>query len=229
MVQQGEGVRRLRCLFCFPAAIAPSQLLALSENFYVLAPVGQVIEGYLLVATRTCRDTPHRLRCFRDVPSGWRNEVAQLEGMIADFYADAYGAPPIFFEHGRGGGYDFAFSNEDYYYHPHLCAVPGTINIHEPLNAMFRSVPCDHITNLRDAIERRPYLYVHTPNDSRNPHPRVYVGDDNGIQTLSIKRLLVAADGVGNKWNWRTYPGELELERLILKFEEWYTKAFRRF
>jgi hypothetical protein len=213
--------RDARCPFCFPAAIAPHQLLATTEHFYVLAPAGQITEGFVGIMTHTCRDVPSRLRCLDDVPVHWVEELDALRALVVRFYRDVYRAPAVFWEHGRGGGDRSALPGGDFVFHPHLCALPGPLTVHEPLRERFPSIcPAPTFPLIRDAIGRRPYLYVHTVGSE----PVVY----HEIGHLSLKELLVEANGLVTDANWRRYPGERELRDLVTKFNAWYLAHHRR-
>lgn len=221
-----------RCLFCAPAAISPSQLLMTTEHFYLLAPVGQVVEGYLFIATHICRDEPQRLRCMTDVPEGWNDELASVIQMVRDFYGEVYGTPALFYEHGRGGGTQSSFTDEDYAFHPHLCALPGRFGAHRMLDGLLASGPCDGLAGIRQVVGTQPYLYAHDTADEVHPEPIVYWsadGDCEGVNRLRFKRLLAGANGLGERWDWRTYPGIEERDALIGKFTQWYEERFEHY
>jgi hypothetical protein len=225
------GVGDSRCPFCFPAAIAPNQLLATTEHFYLLAPVGQIVEGFLGIMTHVCQDTPVRLRCLDDIPASWVKEMNALRDMVTRFYRDVYRAPALFYEHGRGGGHDSSLPGGDFAFHPHLCALPGDLDIHEPLQARFLSRRAPQFPALRAETGRRPYIYVHTPG-GRHREPLVYYAlderPDESIRSLSIKTLLVEVNSLNKDSNWRRYPGERELLDLVERFNAWYAAGFRR-
>lgn len=228
----GFGGRDSRCPFCFPAAIAPKQLLATTEHFYLLAPAGQIIEGFLGIMTHVCRDDPTRLRCLDDIPAHWLGELLALRDLIARFYRDAYGTPALFYEHGRGGGQLSSLPGGGFQFHPHLCALPGNLQIHDTLQARFDVRRAPHFPTIRSAIGYRPYLYVHTPDDPRRREALVYYGGDGqseeDVCTLSLKKLLVDVNPIGKDSDWRRYPGEQELVGLVEKFNYWYAAGFRR-
>ncbi len=219
------------CLFCFPAAISPRQLLVTTENFYLLAPVGQVLEGFLSIVTKTCQDEPFRLRCFDDLPEGWTAEVDSLKRIVEDFYREVYDASPVFYEQGRGGGLRSSFREERYSYHPHLCALPGPLKIHGALAERFASHACAGFPHIRSVTGPVPYIYVQTPQDPAVPGPVVYTdpGGTDGVESFRLKKALVECNGISAGWDWRNDPGEKELELLVEKFDHWYTARFRHF
>jgi hypothetical protein len=228
LVVPSEG----RCPFCFPAAVAPNQLLAVTEHFYLLAPVGQLVEGFLGVMTHVCGDHPVRLRCLDDVPAAWAHDLHRLQRLIARFHHDVYGMPTLFYEHGRGGDGSSSPPEGGYVFHPHLCALPGDHRVHMVLARRFSHRAVPHFPDVRDKIGRQPYLYVHTPSEERRSRPVAYFGTDawtgESISALSVKRLVAEVGAIRQDCDWRRYPGESELVRLIAVFNQWYAATFRR-
>jgi hypothetical protein len=224
------GGQARRCPFCFPARIAPAQLLVSTEHFYLLAPAGQVVEGFLCIMTHACRDAPTRLRCVDDIPAAAVPELRALQQLVEDFYHDVYRVPPIFYENGRGGGRESSFPGGDFAFHPHLCALPGPLIVHEPLQARFRWHAAGDYPSVRQRIGTRPYLYVDTPSDEAYHRPVVYYSlDESGdgdLIRVSLKELLVEANSLGVAVNWRTHPGQAEMARLISRFGRWYSSVF---
>ena len=219
-----------QCRFCFPAAIAPTQLLAATEHFYLLALAGQIVEGFLGIMTHRCGDHPARLRCLDDIPGQWVSELDALRDMILSFYVDAYGSGALLYEHGRGGGQLSYATQEGFALHPHLCAIPGDFEVHPALQERFEFRRAPRFTSIRAEIGQRPYLYVHTPGDQRSQDAVVYYCLDSGdrVSTLSLKKVLVEIHSIDGEPNWRQYPGERELVDLVAKFNHWYAAKFRR-
>jgi hypothetical protein len=216
------------CPFCFPARISPAQLLLSTRTFYLLAAAGQIVEGFLCIMTHTCSDGPQRLRCFDDIPQDSVAELQVLRGLVADFYADIYSQSPVFYENGRGGGYDSSLPEGDYKFHPHLCAIPGQLTPHSLLRR-FPSLRVTDFPKIRKDIGRRPYLYVHTPADREFPDPLVYYSNDSNdgsLQDLNFKKLLAEKNSLGSRWNWHEKADAAELRRVIDRFGSWYECRF---
>lgn len=223
---------RERCPFCFPASVSPRQLLATSEHFYLLAPAGQIVEGFLCVLTHSCRDGPDRLRCLDDMPTSWVDELHVMEEMIRQFYASAYGAPVLFYEHGRGGGGASSPASGDFVFHPHLCALPGPLEVHSVLRRRLAWRRSPNWGSVRRELGPQPYLYVHSEYGGPDTDAVVYFGRDElereHLESLSLKRLLVEANALAAAADWRKYPGNTELEAVSKRFESWYVRTFRR-
>lgn len=221
-----------RCPFCFPAAIAPEQLLVTTEHFHVLALAGQIIEGFIGIMTNVCRDGPIRLRCMDDVPMPWVDELEALSDLVSRFYHEVYGARALLYEHGRGGGGRSSVPGGDFVFHPHLCALPWNLDVHEPLRTRFSYRRAVRFPALRTAIGRRPYLYVHTPGTAQFPEPTVYYAENGraaaDMQGLSLKHLLIEVNSIEAVADWRRHPGKHHLAGLVEKFNSWYSSSFRR-
>lgn len=185
--------------------------------------------------THVCRDGPgpRRLRCLDDIGPGWAGELRALSGLVARFYREVYEAPTLFYEHGRGGGDRSSFPGGDFVFHPHLCALPGDLELHRELEVRFEHCDAPPFPGVRAAIgRRRPYVYVHTPERAGRPRPTVYFGgdldSDERLGALSVKRLLVEANTLERDADWRSYPGEREIVELVDRFNRWYAGAYRR-
>lgn len=210
----------------------PRQLLLTTEHFYLLAPAGQVVDGFLGIMTHVCRDGPRRLRCLDDIEAAWSGELQALSDLVARFYSEAYQAPTLFYEHGRGGGQQSSFPGGDFVFHPHLCALPGDLELHRGLQLRFEHCDAPPFPGVRATIGQRPYVYVDTPGRAEGSRPTVYFGgdldSDERLGALSVKRLLVEANTLPRDADWRRYPGEREIVELVDRFNRWYAGAYRR-
>jgi hypothetical protein len=221
-----------RCPFCFPAAITPHQLLVATEHFHVLALVGQLVEGFLGIMTHVCRDGSTRLRCMDDISVRSVGELEALIELVVAFYHREYGARALLYEHGRGGGGRSSLPGGDFVFHPHLCALPGDLEIHDELRARFSYRFPARLSMLKAVIGSRPYLYVHTPESARHPEPTVYYATDDrmaaDLEGISVKHLLIELNAIDAVADWRRCPGEREMASLVAKFTSWYADTYRR-
>jgi hypothetical protein len=227
-----DDLCKTRCPFCFPAAITPHQLLVATEHFHVLALAGQLVEGFLGIMTHACRDGPTRLRCMDDISVRSVGELEALIELVVTFYHDEYGAPALLYEHGRGGGGRSSLPGGDFVFHPHLCALPGNLEIHGELRTCFSHRSPARLSTLRTVIGSRPYLYIHTPESARYPQPTVYYAADDRMaahmEGISVKHLLVELNALDAVVDWRRYPGEREMASMVAKFTSWYVATYRR-
>src|SRR5260370_23922646 len=89
------------CLFCEPEAHDQAdQMLLRSDNFFLFAGIGPLVEGYIIIAPHRCDWPDMPLRSFSDVPLDLLDEVFFLQGLISEFYRDFYNQEAsMHFEH----------------------------------------------------------------------------------------------------------------------------------
>ena len=218
--------RATACPFCFPAAVYPGQVLAVSDAFYLLAPLGQIREGFLAVMTHTCGDVPRRMRCMADLDPGAFGQLAAFNDMVSAFYRHAYDDGALFYENGRGGGTVSRHPVGGFGFHPHVCALPGDYDLHPYLAARFMAFEVRDLDDVRARIGRNPYLYV----EPAGGVARVYVGEGVDGRDLLLRTSLkdVLSDNYPELTggHWRTTPGLDEMWSTIEKFEWWYSSRY---
>lgn len=192
-------------------------------NFFVLAPEGQVKEGFLSIFTHRCQDGPRRLRCMDDIDASWSAELAALTAMVRRFYADVYAMPALFYEQGRGGGTRSHFEDEDFWFHPHLCALPSSYNPAAELDARYERHVVEGVGHIRDRCGRRPYLFVGGDGVTTKDHAWTTApGSAVPVERFKLKRAVVEAEGLPTSADWRVFPGREEIDLLVAKFDHWY-------
>ena len=219
-----------RCPFCLPPEFYPRQLLLATPHFYVLAAGGQIVEGFVCIVTHEHRDEPKRLRCIADVEPGALDELVLLQSLISEFYADAYAAPPLFYENGRGGGTADRHPSAGFEFHPHLCALPGQYDLHGPLARAYESRTLTSLGDIRKDLGTVPYLYVHSSADPQYPDPTVYVArtaeGEREIVSASLRDVLALHNERCRSRDWHVEPGLDDLNATIANFDRWYSGTF---
>jgi hypothetical protein len=216
------------CPFCYPHQVHRTQILLTGRHFFLLAPAGQVRKGYLLIMTLKCFDTPAVLRSMDDISPDWLEELDWMRAVVTDFYGAVYHGPATFYEHGRGPRGTSGTSGEPRYRnHPHLCALPGQIVIHEPLREAFDARQVIEFGTVREKAGSPHYVYVHTPHSPVYADPLAYVSRPHGlaVESLSVKALLVRANGWASDPSWRVDPGLQELHEVINEFAHWRSRS----
>jgi ATP adenylyltransferase len=185
----------------------PTRTVWESENFAVVASLGQIVEGYLLILSKA------HYPSMSHVPSEFFDELNEIYGKTRSLLSETY-ADPFIFEHGPmplgqtlispaiGGG-----SCVD---HAHFHFVPVTCSTEQPvhiLEAQYTSRRIVELVELKDQAKRGvPYIFVETVGAKR------LVFDAPLAPPQYVRSLLAHAMGEPEKGNWRTRP---EPERLI--------------
>jgi diadenosine tetraphosphate (Ap4A) HIT family hydrolase len=123
-----------------------TRFLLSSENFQVFPTIGQLVEGYLLVAPKRHYAT------FDEVPSDLWAEIGRLHGLIRSELSDTYGSC-IIYEHGArapgNGGCGIR--------HAHLHAMP-LAQAPDPVNILKQKFSYAELADLAEITLRGPEL-----------------------------------------------------------------------
>jgi hypothetical protein len=201
------------CVFCLASGeLTDRQVLIRGRQLYLCAPRGQLVEGYLIVAPYEC------IGCFASAPSSYFEELAMLQAAVMRFYADAYGIQrPSFYEQGRAGGGAVVDPLGGFPHHAHMCCLPLDLDLHALLLEHSRVA----VTSPVDAAgvsDGRPYAYVSAAGRRAVYVPRTR-DEWRSLEQLRLKPRVAELIGLGGRGNWRSYPGDEALERVIEDFQ----------
>src|SRR4051812_31049995 len=156
----------MECVYCLDTnVIEDRQVLARSDNFYVCAPRGQLVEGYLAIAPYRC------IGCLAMLPRDCFAELVSIQRLIRDYYRDVYGVgQPVFYEQGRAGGGANAQDVGGFPLHAHLCCLPIAADVHGLLEPRYGKRKLSGLHDLPGEITHDPYVLVESGG-----HCSVYV------------------------------------------------------
>ena len=166
------------------------------EDFVVMPPLGQFIEGGLLLLTRR-----HILSLARLPPALFDRLEALLRALSRALLAH-WGQPPLVFEHGPAPERGKGLCCVD---HAHFNIFPARLRLHPHLaDRMHLPVgSLAELTRLRRA--EFGYLFVQENDGARH----AYDGQD--VPTQLVRRIITAGLGWPERWHWRDYLGLEEL------------------
>lgn len=197
------------CVYCLHTGeLSDEQILLRGDDFYLCAPRGQLVEGYLVIAPYRC------VGCLALLPRERFIEVQRMKNIVSAFYADTYHVTEaVFYEQGRGGGGSEA---KTFPLHAHLCSLPLIPDVDSLLTESYAGRSLDDIRELSEGVEG-PYVYVETRTTSR-----LYFASDEqtrvALERMRLKPIIAALIGMPERGHWRDYPGDEELARLIERF-----------
>ena len=198
------------------------QILLRGRHFFLCAPRGQIVEGYLVIAPLSCTGSLSAL------PLSWFPELNLMKSVVSAFYREAYGVTDeTIYEQGRAGGGARIDVVGGFPHHTHLCCLPLAVDLHTFLGQRYVRKNLSGPQELSFVVPDCPYVYTDGP-DSGGLHKRcVYVpATDEGrleLERIRLKPVIATLIGLPERGNWRTYPGDRELESLLGRF-----KAFQR-
>jgi hypothetical protein len=189
------------------------------DNLYLCAPRGQIVEGCLIVAPYQC------VGCLARAPRAYLDELEEICHSVERFYAAVYGIRNFTsYEQGRAGGGLRSDPRDGFPHHAHVFCLPLALDLH--------CVFADEYARLDQAAlstVRVPYVYVDgIDGEARYRKRAVYIARSregrNTLEGLRLKPTVARLVGKSERGDWRSYPGDHELERVIEQFNE-YRKA----
>jgi inosine/xanthosine triphosphate pyrophosphatase family protein/diadenosine tetraphosphate (Ap4A) HIT family hydrolase len=174
----------------------PSRIVYQDEDFVVMPPLGQFMEGGLLLLTR------QHVLSVAHLPLTQLERLEHLLTVICRKLKIRYGVSPLVFEHGPSVQRSKGSCCVD---HAHLNIFPAPVVVHPHLSNRM-NFP---LTALTELSRLRPaefgYLLVQENDASR----RVY--DAELVPTQLVRRIITSQLGVPKRWHWQDYPGFDEL------------------
>jgi diadenosine tetraphosphate (Ap4A) HIT family hydrolase len=174
----------------------PSRIIYEDEHFVLMPPLGQFIEGGLLLLARS------HLLSLACLPPDQLAHLERLLEAISRALVARWGVPPLVFEHGPAPERTKGVCCVD---HAHFNVFPARVHLHphlaQRMNLPLRALP--ELARLRRA--EFGYLFVQENDGSR----RVY--DGFNAPTQLVRRVLATQLGLAERWHWQDYPGIAEL------------------
>jgi hypothetical protein len=185
----------------------PSRLIHATEHFLVFPPLGQFIEGGLLISTR------EHLFSMGHLPDAYYDELERLMAETAELLLAHYGCRPLFFEHAPVAPGDKGTCCVD---HAHLNIFPVRVDVHHRLTKKFPHLAIGGMCQLKAMAKRdQAYLFLQTNAGTR------FVYDAGLVPSQYIRRIITAELGMTDRWHWRDYLGLDELERTFARLAGW--------
>ena len=218
-----EAVQR-RCVYCLRnAKLHSRQILLRGKHLYLCAPRGQIVEGYLVIAPLSCTGSLSAL------PVSWFPELSLMKSVVSAFYREAYGVTDgTLYEQGRAGGGARIDEAGRFPHHAHLCCLPLAVDLHTFLGQRYVRKNLSGPADLSLVVPDSPYVYIEGPDSEGLPKCCVYVPATDEerleLERLRLKPAIATLIGLPDRGNWRTYPGDRELDSLIRRFSTFQKK-----
>lgn len=173
-----------------------SRVVYQDEHFVVMPPLGQFIQGGLLLMTR------EHLPSFACLPSERFEHLERLLAALERALVQHWGTTPLVFEHGPAPDRGKGVCCVD---HAHLNLFPAAVPLHPHLATRMHT-PVGSLSELqRFRWAEFGYLFVQENNRTRRAYDGQYV------PTQLVRRIITAGMGMPERWHWRDYPGVEEL------------------
>jgi len=183
------------CLFCQPDE---SRVVARFENFYLMCGLGQIVEGYLILAAK------RHVQSMLDLNDSLAAQLVNVTREARTFVSDLY-QPPIFLEHGRVAScaYHNMMQRDRHCYHAHQLIFPVSVDISRDMaTAGFPTEQYDSWDEARQLMpSRAEYLYF------QDSALRMHFARVRERCPRQFLRYMVAYHlGRPAEGDWRTFP-----------------------
>jgi XTP/dITP diphosphohydrolase len=173
-----------------------SRVVYEDDEFVVMPPLGEFIEGGLLLLSK------RHILSFAYLPPPLFSRLERLLGAIRRELAARWGIPPLIFEHGPAPERSKGVCCVD---HAHLNIFPARVEIHPHLSQRM-SMPLSSLSELTKVKNAEfGYLFVQENDGTR----RAY--EAKMVPTQLVRRIITSQIGLPERWHWRDYPGYDEL------------------
>jgi ATP adenylyltransferase len=173
-----------------------SRVVYEDQDFVVMPPLGEFIEGGLLLLTR------EHIPSFAWLRPELFGKLEHLLEAIGQTLINRWGVSPVVFEHGPAPQRGKGVCCVD---HAHFNIFPAAVHI-RPQLAERMQMP---VLALRDLAKFRHaeygYLLVQENDGTRHAY------DGYQAPTQLVRRLVTTALGLSERWHWQDYPGCDEL------------------
>ncbi len=175
-----------------------SRIVYEDEHFIVMPPLGQFMEGGLLLLTR------EHIPSFAWLEQDRFEHLEKLARAIQRASVKHWGVSPLIFEHGAAPNWGKGACCVD---HAHFNIFPAATPIHPELARRigFSIGPLSELARLQNA--EAGYLFVQENDGAR----RIY--DGRNVPSQLIRRLITARLGMPGRWHWQDYLGQDEIIR----------------
>jgi diadenosine tetraphosphate (Ap4A) HIT family hydrolase len=187
----------------FKGANLGNRILFESKNFLVFPSIGQIVEGYLLIAPKK-----HYIS-VGGIPSALYKELESVQAKVRKVLTKNYCAP-IFFEHGPASETKKAGCCVS---HAHIHAVPVQLDVFPDLSKNFEFKKISSCADLKKQFEKgKPYFFLETNNCEKYLFniPEI-------VPSQYIRKIIAEKIGKPVLWNWKVSP---ELETLVKTHEK---------
>jgi inosine/xanthosine triphosphate pyrophosphatase family protein/diadenosine tetraphosphate (Ap4A) HIT family hydrolase len=173
-----------------------SRVIYQDDLFVVMPPLGQFMEGGLLLVTRA------HIPSFAYLPPEWFSRLEQLLQAIEQLSIAHWGISPLVFEHGSAVDQTKGRCCVD---HAHLNIFPAKVHVHPHLASRMHLKFASLAELKRLGRSEFGYLFVQENNNTR------YAYDAQYVPSQLVRRIITSQMGLPERWHWCDYPGCDEL------------------
>ena len=186
----------------------PSRILHETDHFLVFPPLGEFVEGGVILASR------EHLLSMAHLPPSYYEELERLMRETSELLHKHYGCRPLFFEHSPVGAGDEGDLLR-------RSCPPERVSRRGRRPSALGALPHAAVVRMAELAEPprrdRPYLFLQTNQGQR------FVYDAGVVPSQYVRQIVTARLGMFERWHWRDYLGLEELKRTLQSLAGWRT------
>lgn len=193
MIEDLEQQIQDKCRFCNPPE--KERILHETENFYIMLSLGPIVEGYLLLVSKS------HISCCAEIPKGVTSEFDSLYKMAKEILIKEYGQC-ICYEHGRAGSCLIPAEGSKHCFHAHMHFVPVKASLNKEIAKEFSGLLIKDLSEFRTSYKKTflPYLFV---DDGEKI---IYTIEDK-LRSQYLRFKTAKAIGKEELWDWVNHQG----------------------
>ena len=209
------------CAFCVAnSTMAPEQVLVESDSLYIVAPRGQLMLGFLIIAAKSCDPSLGGLPCYSKASAHEIAELSELIRIVESYYIDALGATAwTMYEQGRAGGGATVDKVGGFPHHAHLCCIPVSLPHQRMITPTIESnaVALSGLSRVDTA-----YFYIRSSSLTAGQADESVYQNDDRLCEFRFKHNIAEEFGDPSLGSWRTTNDTALLSQTISTFGKWY-------
>jgi diadenosine tetraphosphate (Ap4A) HIT family hydrolase len=177
-----------------------SDIVFEDENHVVIAGLGAVTEGYVLIVPKV------HYTAAALMPESALIELEALKKHVRCCLYKAYGIEPFFFEH---GSLDKPAGNSVIHVHIHACL--GYTDLRPKLSRLLEEEPLNSLSCLKSFVDRNMSYILYEDKDEQlfaysSPEP---------LPSQMVRRLWAQSVDESLNWDWRSFAGDENVAQTI--------------
>ena len=170
-----------------------------TNNFVIIPSIGPLTPGHVLLCPK------RHVTSFACLSADVESEFVLLKRRVAGLLSERFKAPIHCFEHGSDKNSSRVVCTVD---HAHLHLFPAAAEISNVILSKFEwKVIGSELAELQEFVKEGEYLYYETPE-----HQCYAAKQEQEFESQIMRRLVGAALGRAEVWNWREHPGLTEVK-----------------
>ncbi|MFA5832127.1 MAG: HIT domain-containing protein [Bacteroidota bacterium] len=180
-----------------------------TDNYYVKPALGQFVEGYLLIVSKS------HIPSISHLSENQFTELMNVVTHLKQFMIDVYKGSVTIFEHGI---VNHSYNAGCCIDHAHLHMLPFDYDLHEIISKEFPYAKINSIIDLKQhLVDGMSYLYYH---NCYGVDYTYYISKH--IESQYMRRKICERLNISDEYDWAVFPFRNKIKILIKKYHAYF-------